>query len=854
MKKRSFVVALSLLFLCVPAVAVFKEANLFQTLSVLKGELRSSLDKIETIGNSSQKRIEEQHKQLVARVEESNELSIMLYSQQQNFTMDLTYALSRATRQYEDFKANRLPFEEIVGNIGNEMERYHRLSQTLRNIPPVKTDLASLPKTLTVMDSISLNVDTLLAIPSFALEEGFAMDEKTAAVRDSCLEMAVALTNYYYDQIKLIEEDNKYYADTDLLLKEAYDYAKTRYGVIQRQVFFEKGRSYPYVLKSLGRYLQRAGEDFRIKYSVQKSVGDDEVMSIWRGPIVWIFGFAMLFILAIAILVAKIAVNLAVKKVKSLDNKYMAEHKGMIITLAGTLLFAIFQLIVGAGPADNFYALGCRMMGEFTILLATIFASMLIRMNKEESHASAKAYVPTLILAFTVIFFRIVFIPNSILNLVFPAVVLIFTVWQVMVNIRMKGKLPKVDYVLLWISAAVMGAAVIMTWSGWVMLAVLVLIWWFFQLMLIQAITALSVMLQRRHDNHVSERKLKYRTNNQNLSLGNIPGAYIEVTWLYDLVKMVVIPVLWSWSLPLAVSFACRVFNMSVAIRDIFFGPILNIEGIAHISVFKILVVINLFFLFKYIVYAAKAFYRVWKTRAVVGKLGPDTVFKETDINFNLVNNIITLVGWGVYIIITFQMLKIPTSALTLITTGLATGIGFALKDVLNNFFYGVQLMGGRVRVGDVIECDGIRGTVASLSYQSTQIEATDGSMIAFTNTALFNKNFKNLTRNNQYALVNFQVGVAYGTDIEKARKVILDAISGLMGKDKYGREVVDRRKGVTVRMADMADSSVNLQVLLHATVDNQFAFAAKAKEAIYNAFNENGIEIPFPQVDVHSK
>ena len=102
--------------------------------------------------------------------------------------------------------------------------------------------------------------------------------------------------------------------------------------------------------------------------------------------------------------------------------------------------------------------------------------------------------------------------------------------------------------------------------------------------------------------------------------------------------------------------------------------------------------------------------------------------------------------------------------------------------------------------------------------------------------------------------LVTFQVGVRYGTDIEEARQVILDALKPLIGKDKYGREVVDKRRGIMVRVINFGDSSVDLTVLLYTTVETYRSLPGQAREAIYNAFNENGIEIPFPQVDVHVK
>ena len=129
-----------------------------------------------------------------------------------------------------------------------------------------------------------------------------------------------------------------------------------------------------------------------------------------------------------------------------------------------------------------------------------------------------------------------------------------------------------------------------------------------------------------------------------------------------------------------------------------------------------------------------------------------------------------------------------------------------------------------------------------------------DGSIIAFTNTALFNKNFKNLTRNHQYEMINFTVGVKYGTDVEKARQVIREALEPLLVKDKYGRDLVDMKRGIAIRLRNFGDSSIDIQVLLFAAVEVHYSFAASAKEAIYNAFNANGIEIPFPQRDVYIK
>lgn len=855
MRKKRIIAVIAIALAAIPAIAVFKEKDLKQTLLVLLSELKEDYERVVLFSASGSQRIQQQHQKLVNLVEQSNELSLMLYSQPQNHTFDLTYALHQVTEQYEKFDANRLPFDDIIQNMTIELDRYSKLAQTLRNMPPVKIDPSLVPQINGVMDTLSLKVDTLLHLPSFALKEGFRMDEETAEIRDSCLFYAEAMVEHYLENIRQIEVDAEDYAATDKLLKEAYDYAQERYHVVQRKVFLNGQRNFFFVLKSYGRSVSRAWADIKSKYS-PGAVDDRGTFSDWRGPIVAIYGFIMLVILIFAMILATFVVKLTVKKVKFFQMPYFQDHKGMLIALTGVVIFSIILLFNSRSVTgtDSFINLASRMMGEYAWLLAAIFTSLLIRLDQEQTYPALKAYLPTLILGFIVVFFRTIFIPNSALNVVFPILVLLFTVWQFVFNFKFLNKVPRSDRILLWMSAVVMAASTVIAWYGLVMMAVIVLVWWFFQMSLMQTITAINNILDRNFENSVKRRQLAWRKRNPSIPVSSGKGAFIEVTWAHDLMEMCIVPVLTVLTLPLAVSLACSVFNLNVVASDFFFQPIINVEGIVHLSLFKLLLVISLFFLFRYLVYATKAFYRVTRTRAILDKLGEGAAFKETDVNFNLANNIIALAYWGIYIIMVFVLLKIPTSALTIITTGLATGIGFAMKDVLNNFFYGVQLMGGRVRVGDTIECDGIRGVVQSLSYQSTQVAAEDGSVIAFTNTALFNKNFKNLTRNNHYEMIRFVVGVKYGTDVNKAREIVLEALKPLLVKDKYGREVVDPKRGVNVRLNNFGDSSVDISVSLFATVDAHYTFAAQAKEAIYNAFNENGIEIPFPQNDIYIK
>ena len=860
MKKRLIAVLGALLVVIGPVWAVFKEDNLNHTLSVLLMELKETYSGLLQFSGSADKRIKEQHQRLVELVDECNELSVMLYSQASENTFDITFALNEVTSQYEQFKGQSTPYDEVKANLTTEMERYNRLLLTLRKMRPERTasDIVQSVQISEALDSVaqalSLADTAMVDTPDFIKGEfNLEMDEETTRVRDSCLYVAEQIVAYYWIQLQQIQTDNEYYEQTDELLRSAYDYAQQQYATVQQKLFVQGQGNYFKTLSRLPRRISQAREDIRSRYSLHLG-REEHVVSSWRGPIVFFYSFMLLFILIVATLVATLIVNKGLFKSPLGKSQWLKEHKGMVIALLGVFLFGVFLFINSTTTSNTFIVRSSNMMGEFAWLIAAIFTSMLIRLDKRQIRCTLRSYLPTLIMAFLIIYLRIIFIPNSVIRLVFPALLLIFTVWQFWVNLKMLEGVDRRDRILLWAGASVFTIATLISWAGVVMGSLMLMIAWIFLLSLLETVVALSELLARHYESRVKARKSEYRSKHPSMPLSSAPGAFIEVSWLYDLLKMTVIPLLTIWSFPAAIFMACNVFNFTTVAEGIFYTPFIHMENGFQLSVFMIIMVLSLYYVFYYIVYAAKAFYRSFKTQGAIRKLGENVVFKETDINFNLANNIITLMGWGLYLITIFLMLRIPASGLTLISTGLATGIGFAMKDILNNFFYGIQLMSGRVRVGDIVECDGIRGTVVGLSYQTTQIEAMDSSIMFFTNSTLFNKNFKNLTRNNSYQLVTFTVGVRYGTDVEKARKVILEALAGLMHKDKYGREVVDRKRDITVRVENFGDSSVDIKILLYTTVETFLSFPAQAREAIYNAFNENGIEIPFPQVDVHVK
>ncbi|MBQ9192829.1 MAG: mechanosensitive ion channel family protein [Bacteroidales bacterium] len=860
-KKRILTLVLALAAL-VPAFAVLNEKDLAQTLSVLRYELQSAWKNAESRSDRMRGRGQRQHAQLVEMMQRSNELSLMLYSQKQDYTFDMTYALNEVSRQYTDFAQQKLPFDDIITRLDIDIDRYDRLIHTLKRLPPaqlmayrdstgqlVYMDARIWRARLDSMRRARGDAATRRILDTTGRTRPFSLDSLGQQDRDSCIFYAEKLLSYSIRQKDQLVRDSTHYAETAALLKSTYDYAQQRYKTVQNKIFVDGQTPYGSILKSFPRYWQQAMADARDKYS-PKALGD--VHSQWRGPMVTGFSLFALFYLALSILLSVLVVNLLTRKVSFFRRDRFRNHRFEMTAIIAVVIFALSIMVASAFSRQNFLAMASKLLVEFAWMLAAILVSLVIRLESNSVRKGIGLYFPILLLSLIVISLRIAFIPNSLLNIIFPPVLLLFTVFQGWTLFHYRKDLPSWDIVYGWISLLILLATTVVAFFGYVLLGVQLLIWWIFQLTLLQTVTAVYDLLQIYYVRHIRSTKQHYIDEHPNFPHKSDEDL-IAVTWPHSLMKQALLPVFLVLSVPFSLFMASSVFDLNGVFHEFYNYPFLNVEGYIHLSMSKLFVVVALFFLFRYLAYAGKAAYRLLKVRSML-KGSKDRLFHENSANFTLAENIIGISLWIIYVIVVFVLLKIPTNAIKVIGAGLATGLGFAMKDVLNNFFCGVQLMSGRLRVGDFIECDGIRGKVDAISYQSTQIIASDGSVMAFPNATLFNKNFKNLTLKHSYELVSFEVGVKYGVDVDAVRKIIQEALEPLRVKDVYGRDIVDPAFGIEVRFKDFGDNSVNLSVLQYITVDEHYTYPPRARERIYNALNEHDIEIPYPQRDLHIK
>ncbi len=782
MKKKLSIILILLAVFILPTHAVLKEANLDTTLYMLRTELSSyhiDLEKQNKMAKAQQQAI---IKDLISISTQADQNSLMLYSQRSGYIFDLTYACHEATDQFHKFKAKSAPFRSMIEKNNKEVARFDSLINYLYGMNTIFMSAEA---------QVNRNVDLTLAVN----------------IRRQLVENQQQLQDYI-----------KYYERTDQKLKALNDYANARYTDIQTSIFNNGGENYFKILSNLGRNYNEAKSSISEKYRPapgMMSQWDVRIIGILFGIIVFYGIISVLFNL----LTIRVIVTQLVKRgmFESIKDNFMAKRPCIIMALT-IITFAIILGIIRLTAHQNFVIMACGLLVEFAWLIGVILISLLLRVGNDQIKSAFRIYSPLMLVGFIVITFRIILIPNDLVNLIFPPILLVCAFWQWNVIMRHNKKVPRNDMIYTWVSLAVFVASTFCSWIGFTLLAVQIIIWWMMQLTCILSITCIYDWLQV-----YAERK-------------NLKHKPITDKWIFRFINKVMLPIAGVLSFIIAIYWSADVFNMSDTTWMIFNKDFVKTSNFTA-SLYSITQVACLYFLFKYINITANDM-----MRHHFEKQDPQSAASK----IVMFKNVLQVIIWGIWLMIALNLFQVGKSWLLAIFAGLSTGLGFASKDILENIYYGVSLMMGRVKVGDYIICDGTRGKVSSISYTSTMLEATDGSVIAFQNAQLFSKNYKNMTRNHGYELDILEVGVAYGSNVKQVKKLLVDALSKL--------DCIYHEKGVRVVLKSFDDNCITLKVLVWVNVLTQYADDGTIMECIYDTLNEHGIEIPFPQREITIK
>ena len=765
-----------------PTHAVLKEANLDTTLYMLRAELTQyhiDLEKQNQLAKAQQQAV---IKELISIVSQADQNSIMLYSQRNGYIFDLTYACHEATEQFRKFKSKAAPFRSMIQKNNIEVARFDSLINYLYGM-----------NTMFLNDEAQLN-------------------------RNVDLTLAVNIRRQLVEKQQQLNEYIKAYDRTDAKLKALNDYANRRYDDIQANIFNNGGDNYIKILSKLQTNYKEAKSSVEEKYKPAPGM-----MSQWDVRIIGILFGIIIFYGIISVLlnigIIRFLMTFLIKKglFESIKENFMAKRPCIIMAMT-IVTFAAILGVIRMIAHQNFVIMASGLLVEFAWLIGVILISLLLRVSNDQIKSAFRIYSPLMLVGFIVITFRIILIPNDLVNFIFPPILLLCSLWQWNVITRHNKKVPRNDMIYTWVSLAVFATSTLCSWIGFTLLAVQIIIWWMMQLTCILSITCIKDWL-----NVYAERK-------------NLKHKPITDKWFFRFLNQVLLPIAGVLSFIVAIYWAADVFNMSDTTWMIFNKDYIKTSNFTA-SLYSITQVACLYFLFKYINITANDL-----MRHHFEKEDPQSAASK----IVMFKNVLQVIIWGIWLMIALNLFQVGKSWLLAIFAGLSTGLGFASKDILENIYYGVSLMMGRVKVGDYIICDGTRGRVSSISYTSTMLEATDGSVIAFQNAQLFSKNYKNMTKNHGYELDALEVGIAYGSNVKEVKQLLVNELSKL--------ECIYKEKGVKVLLKSFDDSCITLKIVVWVNVLTQAIDDATIMECIYDTLNEHNIEIPFPQREITIK
>lgn len=782
MKKRLYIIILLMVAFVLPSNAVLKEANLDTTLYMLRTELTNYHIDLEKQNQAAKAQQLAVIQELISIVKQADQNSIMLYSQRNGYIFDMTYACHEATEQFKKFKSKAVPFRQMIKKNNVEVARFDSLINYL------------------------YGMNTMF------------LSEEAQVNRNVDLTLAVNIRRQLVEKQKQLQAYVQAYDRTDRKLQALNDYANRRYEDIQNSIFNNGDDNYLRILRNISMNYKEAKTSVTEKYKPVPGM-----MSQWDVRIIFILFGIIVFWGLISIFLNLFTIRIVITQLmkhgmfENRKESFMAKRPCLIMAMT-VVTFAFILGIVRMAVTQNFVIMASQLLVEYSWLVGVILVSILLRVDNDKIKNTFRIYSPLMLVGFIVIVFRIILIPNDLVNLIFPPVLLLCALWQWNVIGRKHNQVLRTDKTYAFISLAVFGVSTIFAWTGFTLLAVQLIIWWTMQLTCVLTITCcegwLSVYAKRK----------------------KLADKAITDKWLYRFIYKVLLPISGVLSFIISIYWAADVFNMSDTTWEIFNKDYIKTSNFTA-SLFSISEVACLYFLFNYINITSVDFMRHHFEKADPASAASKIV---------MFKNVMQVIIWGIWLLIALNVFQVGKSWLLAIFAGLSTGLGFASKDILENIYYGISLMMGRVKVGDYIICDGTRGKVSSISYTSTMLEATDGSVIAFQNSQLFSKNYKNMTKNHGYELDILEVGIAYGSNVKEVKQILIDALMKL--------DCIHQDKGVKVLLKSFDDSCITLKIVVWVNVLTQAIDDATIMECIYDTLNDHNIEIPFPQREITIK
>ena len=209
------------------------------------------------------------------------------------------------------------------------------------------------------------------------------------------------------------------------------------------------------------------------------------------------------------------------------------------------------------------------------------------------------------------------------------------------------------------------------------------------------------------------------------------------------------------------------------------------------------------------------------------------------------VTSISAYIVWSLGILMALHAFGLSATSMAVAFGAVGIGLGFGLQNIFNNFISGIILLFERpIQVGDAIEINGIWGEVRKINVRSTLVQTYDNASLIIPNAEFISSQVTNWSFKDMRLRRTISVGVAYGSDVDLVKKTLEEISQKVTWVLKFPLP--------QVLFSDFGDSALIFRLRVWTDIDHMLTVESEIRFEIYRLFNERGIEIAFPQLDLH--
>lgn len=610
------------------------------------------------------------------------------------------------------------------------------------------------------------------------------------------------------DKRQLIMNDRKAFLEVarrmDMLKKDV----ATNYKGIHTRVFFATDRRYDEVLANFGQEWRECKDNIQLLFSpssygwqYKEQWAHDGNLVLWTMFLVFVLSFFLFYG------VHKWGAKHGFTPHVFLMPRTFAYTCACIMT---TLALLLLRYTVIENP---FYHGVISLIVEVGILCIVVFLSVSVRLSRELVYPTMGSYLPTLFLTVCTLTLRMMLADAETMRFVLVPIIVVGLLMQLAFNLRNLRRIMRFDRLLNEVSAITYIASLVMAWMGRYFMAVQTIIIW---TILLTGLMFLSFAFHsiERYSTLCQARKAQYS------------GSYKDLT-----LRLLLKPSLFILTLIVCLYECAHIFNIVDWMQSMVTAFFIDFPGKIRVSLLRLAAIVAMAMATNYVmqmIHHAQSMRRALSSSHTT--------------SLGMMMQLVTTVVWGVFVIISLFVLEVNGVGILAVMSGVMVGVGIALRDTIDSFLCGVSMMMGRVKIGDYVMCENVRGRVVDIQYRTTQIETEDGAIVSFFNTAFFGKNYRNLTGKHRYERMLLPFKLQKDADITHLREVFIQELLEQLPE-------ISRNPGPRIHFVASERFHMELMAEVWVPVNDYLRISSRVKEIIFLSIRNHGLANMMPDV-----